>query len=349
MKTTQSGFVSNLPPSAVAHIPLADFVTKLTHTAAFDWLSDLSPAFSAQEAWHDGSYHEDTLFHLVYRPDAPFAIACGAGLVAEHVRQFRFSPDRIQRMGQVTDGSGRCAFSESFLNHLQRLRLRVHVWAAPEGMLLLPGEPLLIARGPYDQILLLESAFRYLVWRSTQWATRAAQYRWDTQTWAEEDTPVAPTTTPNLDGWKIRAEYIGGADADQIIDSIPTHSRPPAEGEGLVCAWRARTGNVGHEIPLTQIRRLYKSQQAVGDVWLTEAQEEQASVSKTSARLLESGTSEVKNLRFTRFQNLYQPLLAKGHPALANTRISYLRQRTLKQLEAFHTANLLEYPRGWWV
>ena len=118
----------------------------MASTTTFDWLSDLEPAFAAQESWHSGVYYEDSLFHLVYRPDGPFAIACGAGLLAEHIRRFRFTPEIIQRLGQITNERGFSFFSESFLNYIQRLKLRVDVWAAPEGMLLLPGEPL--AGGP---------------------------------------------------------------------------------------------------------------------------------------------------------------------------------------------------------
>ncbi|MBK9335271.1 MAG: hypothetical protein IPM98_01285 [Lewinellaceae bacterium] len=315
---------------------------------AFDWLSDLNPARTAQTAWHDGSYDEPSLFHLIYRPDGPFAISCGAGLLAEHVRHFRFAPPLILRMGQMADAQGRALFSESFLNHLQRLRLRVDVWAAPEGMLLLPGEPLAVLRGPYAQILLMESALRWLLWRSTQWATRMALLRWEKQAWSEEDTPSAPATAFNFDGWKIRAEYIGGGFADDILETIKTPSRPPDAEEGLVHVWDAKTGNTGGHKPLVQIRRVYRSNHALGDIWLTQEQEEKASVSKTSASIVDARTHRHKTLKFTRFQNLYQPLLVKGHPVLANTRPGYLRQRTLKQLEAFHFAPLSEYPHGWW-
>ena len=315
----------------------------------FNWLSDISPALKAQELWQEGTYQREGLFHLVYRPHRPFAISCGAGLLAEHIRQFRFSPDVITRMGQMMHERGHNIFSESFLNHLQRLKLRVNLWAPPEGMLLLPGEPLLIARGPIEQVYLMESAFRFLVWRSSQWATRIATERWETGDWTEEDTPVAPPTSIDFDGWKIRASYIGGALADHIIETVKEPSRPIEENEGLIPIWESGVGQIGDTLPLTQIRRLYRSQEAVGDVWLTEELEEKASVSRTSIRLTDVRTEEEALLRFSRFQNLYQPVLVKGHPVLSNTRISYLRQRTLKQLEAFHHQKLDEYPRGWAV
>lgn len=321
----------------------------MTSTASFDWLSDLGPAFAAQESWYSGTYHEESLFHLVYEQDGPFAISCGAGLLAEHIRNFRFSPQFVLQLGQIADEHGHSLFCDSFLNFIQRLRLRVNVWAAPEGMLLLPGEPLAILRGPYAQILLMETALRWLMWRSTQWATRVAFKRWEKQSWQEEDTPSAPVSAFNFDGWKIRAEYIGGAFADDILDSIRTPSRPPGASEGLVCIWRSGEKETSDRIPLTQIRRVYRANHALGDIWLTGEQEEIASISKTSAAIVDAQTTLRKTLKFTRFQNLYQPLLVKGHPVLANQRLAYLRQRTLKQMEAFHFAPLDEYPRGWFV
>jgi hypothetical protein len=204
-------------------------------------------------------------------------------------------------------------------------------------MLLLPGEPLAIVSGPVEQIYLLESAFRFLLWRSSQWATRIASARWQAQNWTEEEAPVAPSSTFNFDGWKIRAEYIGGALADDILDTIKEPSRPPDPEEGL------------HPLDqggLIQVRRAFKGQTALGDIWLTAAQEELASVSRTQADLRDIRTGEVRHLSITRFQNLYQPVLVKGHPVLSNTRISYLRQRTLKQLEMFQGDRLEAFPRG---
>lgn len=305
---------------------------------AYNWLSDLNPALKAQELWYNGQYQQEGFFHLTYRTHQPLAIACGAALLADHVRTFRFSPDVITRLGQAASPQGQGLFSESFLNHLQRLKLRVSIWAPAEGTLLLPGEPLLIVKGPLDQVQLLESALFVLVWRSAQWATRVASERWQHRDWQEEDTPPAPAITPDLDGWKTRAAYIGGAGADHILDHLKTPMRPPQEGEGLIAA--------GGREALTQIRRLYRGQEAVGDVWLNEAQDLSASVSRSTVRLADIRTGDNATLRFTRFQNLYQPVLVKGHPVLSSPRISYLRQRTLKQLEAFHHQKLDEYPRG---
>ncbi len=309
--------------------------------ASFDWLADLRPALAAQAAWLAGTYQEEHIFHYCYLPDGPFAIACGAGLLAEHVRRFRFSPDFIQRMGQAVDAQGHNLFQESFLNHLQRMRLRVQVNAAPEGTLLLPGEPLLVAQGPLAQILLLESAFQHLLWQSSHWATLAATARWQQGLRQEEDTPPPPVYPFHPEGWKIRAAYIGGASADDLLANVHPPTRALQAGEGLL-----RKDHRPDE-PLLQIRRLYRGNLPLGDLWLTQAQEEAASVSKTSTQFVDERTGNTQAVQMNRFQNLYQPVLVKGHPALATPRLGYLRQRLLKQLEAFQQAGLENYGRGW--
>lgn len=311
------------------------------HNAPYDWLSDLQPVFAAQETWNDGTYHLTRTVHLVYKPDGPFAIACGAGLLAEHIRLFRFSTAVITRLGQVTDEKGRSMFQESFLNYLQRLQLRTQVNIAPEGTLLLPGEPILTAQGSVLQIRLLESAFKILLWQSTHWATRAALSRWKKGELTEEDTSPPPAFPSNPLGWKIRAAYIGGASADEILENMGQPTRPAQPAEGL---------QVLEKIPgepLVQIRRLYKGQQFLGDLWLTQPQEESASVSKTSTRLTDHATGQTVEVAMTRFQNLYQPVLVKGHPVLSAQRLAYFRQRTLKQVEAYKQAQESKFIYGW--
>jgi hypothetical protein len=305
--------------------------------ASFDWLSDLRPLFAAQDSWDDGTYTQSATAHLCSPTDQPFGIACGAGLLAEHIRRFRVTPSVVQRLGQVTDAQGRSVFHESFLNHLQRLRLRVHVSAAPEGTLVLPGEPILVAQGPKLQVQLLESAFRLLIWKSTVCATEAAIRQWQAGHFSEEETPNAPPFSFNEKGWESRARYIGGA-AD-----VAQNEHPSAES-----AWPGTT-LVEHAPgqPLVQVRRLFKGESPLADVWLSAAQAAAASVSQPHIQFLEEKTRTVESVQMTRFQNLLQPVLVKGHPALSTPSLDYLRQRTWKQLEAFHAVGLEGYRRGW--
>ncbi len=313
----------------------------------YDWLSELGPVLLAQTAWHDGSYDQSVWFHLRYRPRGPFVISCGAGLLSTLVQHFRISPFLIQRLGRIRDDSGRPCFSESFLNYLQRLRFRAEVWAAPEGTLLLPDEPIAIARGPKAQVLLLTAPMTHLVWASTHWATLAAQERWQQGVLSEEDTPILSSLGMPPEGWARRAAYIGAATVEAIPQLLQHPLPSPESDEGFVPAFLGYTTSEGHFKPLVQVRRTYRSSYPQGDIWLTAAQEESASVSKTSAHILDVQIHRVRTLRFTRFQHLYQPVLLSGYPVLTNTKTPYLRQRTLQQLRAFCSKKLSRYPRGW--
>ncbi len=311
----------------------------------FDWLTDLEPIEAAQGAWRDGTYDHPVWYQLVYRPRGPFALSCGAGLLADLARRFRFTPALIQRLGSLTDERGRARFTESFLNYLQRLRIRADVWAAPEGMLLLPDEPITIVRGPKAHILLLTSPMLRLLWASTHWASATAQVRWQSGHLTEEDTPPAPTIGAQPLSWAARACYIGGTLSPEMPMSEGLSS--PLVEEGFLPAPLTFVGTDGLPRPLVQIRRTYRGSNPQGDIWLTRPLEEIASVSRTSAQILDVRTHRHRTLRFSRFQNLYQPVLLRGYPVWAEAKLPYLRQRTLKQLQAFAPEKLRDYPHGW--
>lgn len=305
----------------------------------FNWGTDMGPIFAAYSSWKEGTYNEPAFCQLKFEARGPFALACGAELLADHIRHFRFSPAVMAQLFQVTDAAGRSAFDESFLNFLQRMRLRVQVNAPHEGMLLLPGEPLMLAQGPLLQLQLLSSAFHFLVWQSTHWATEAALRRWQTGQWEEENTPAPPPCPFVPQGWKMRSAYIGGSNDWETEDPEPLRQaasetvdiRPPAPSD------------------VVQIRRLFIDHRPLGDVWLNAAQETSASVSQSTTAFVDDFSSDLRSVHFSRFHNLYQPVLIKGHPVLASPSPDYLRQRTLKQLAAFHEVGLEGYPHGWWA
>lgn len=303
----------------------------------FDWISDPALAIAAQETWKDGSYQTQQQLQLVYLPEGPFSIAAGAGVLSEHIRHFRFSPEIIQRLGHFTDAFGRSILQESFLNHLQRMRLQLNISSPPEGTLLLPGQPLLILQGTKLSILLLESALRNLCWHATYWATQAAVSCWNLQNIREKATPTAPKWTNDLIGWKERAWYIGGGPHANAPDTAlpPFTLHPPTLFDNQ---------------PLVQIRRLYQDTRPIADIWLTCSMEAQASVSKPSISFENVLRGEIEQVHFTRYQELFQPLVTNGRPVWPVQQLALLRQRTFKQLEAFHAITRLEtYPSGWFA
>lgn len=316
----------------------------------FDWLSDSSPLLAVQDSWHSGTYDCPVNYQLLYHTAGAFTLSSGAGLLADLARRFRFTFDIIRRLGNQTDAQGRALFTESFLNYLQRLRIRADVWAAPEGTLLLPDEPVALARGPLAHILLLIPPMRWLLWRSTYWATLAAQQRWQNGPLEEEDPPPPPNVSHSLRGWAMRALYIGAARPEEAEALLHHKAEPePTRDEGFLPARVLLGAGSVPPRPLAQIRRAYRGSHPQGDIWLTRAHEEAASVGKTSAHIADVRTRRHRTLHFSRFQNLYQPVLTRGYPVLADAKPAYLRQRTLAQLRAFPPEKLADYPHGWFA
>jgi len=216
------------------------------------------------------------------------------------------------------------------------MRLSVQIRAAAEGAFLLPGEPLMSLKGPSIQLLLLESAIRRLCVDSSWYASHAAHARWLAGELKEEDTPTLSVQPWNPEGWKARALYIGGG--------LPDVSAPePNYSPGSI--FRLVEDGAGE--PLVQIRRLFKTTQPIGDIWLTRAQEAAASISRSTIRLENQTNGEPQTVRFTRFANVYQPVLVKGKPVLPVSKSGYLRQRTLTGMKAFAEVNLSSYWNGW--
>ena len=149
----------------------------------------------------------------------------------------------------------------------------------------------------------------------------------------------------------MRAKFIGGGLSDDLIlsdKSIPFDiSSKDLESSDEWPGLSQIENSAGQ--PIAQIRRLYKGEHPLGDVWLTDAQDANASVSHTHIQFLDEKSNKTMEIQMSRFQNLLQPLLVKGHPALSSPSLDYLRQRTWKHLEAFHSINMDGYPGGWFA
>jgi hypothetical protein len=191
-------------------------------------------------------------------------------------------------------------------------------------------------------VLLLESALRLLCWESTYWATQAALALWLKSDLSDSEEPVCPVVPFNPAGWKLRAAYIGGADkAIQAgLDETDTSGSTPTD-------FLRQMLHPATQEPMLQIRRLFEKERPLGDLWLTEKQEEKTSVSKNSTAIVDLETQKTQHIHMSRFQNLFQPVLMKGHPVLASPKPDYLRQRTLQQLKTFRHIGLEQYPQGW--
>jgi len=128
--------------------------------------TDLYELTMAQGFWESGMREAEGCFTVFFR-ECPFeggyAVACGIGQIADLVENFVFDEGSIDYLARVMAPGGGPMFKRGFLDYLRDFRMRVSVWAIPEGDLAFPREPMVRVEGPLIDCQLLETALLNLV------------------------------------------------------------------------------------------------------------------------------------------------------------------------------------------
>lgn len=93
-------------------------------------------------------------FDMYYRdiPDeGGFAIAAGLEQVVHYIQNLHYTEEDIAFLRK------KGIFSDQFLNYLKDFTFTSDIWALPEGSVVFPGEPMLIARGPVLEVQMIET------------------------------------------------------------------------------------------------------------------------------------------------------------------------------------------------
>lgn len=176
--------------------------------------TDLYELTMAQGFWESGLADTEGCFNVFFR-DAPFgsgyAIACGMGQIAELVESFRFDEEAIAYLASIPAPGGGPMFKQGFLDYLAEFRMRVSVWAIPEGELVFPREPMVRVQGPMIDCQLLETALLNLVNFQTLVATKAARVVHAAEGHPVSDFGLRRAQGPDGGLAVARASYVGGA------------------------------------------------------------------------------------------------------------------------------------------
>lgn len=158
-------------------------------------------------------YHEHAMsdtpasFEYFFRnfpPDTGFGIFAGLDPLLDYFEHLQFEPSDIEYLKHLN------LFSDSFLKWLENWRCTCDIWAAPEGTLVFPNEPILRVEGPLGEAQLLETFILNALNYPTLIATKAARV-----CIAADGDPVMEfglRRAQGPDGGLIgsRAAYIGG-------------------------------------------------------------------------------------------------------------------------------------------
>lgn len=177
--------------------------------------TDLYQLTMAYGYWKSHKANHEAIFHLYFRSN-PFrngyTIACGLADVISLLESFQFCDQDLEYLASLQGNDGNALFDKAFLDFLQQSHFECDLWAAPEGSLLFPNEPILRIQGPLWQCQLLETPLLNILGFQSLIATKAARLR----NAAGKDTILefGLRRAQGIDGAfsASRAAYIGGCD-----------------------------------------------------------------------------------------------------------------------------------------
>ncbi|MFO1351815.1 MAG: nicotinate phosphoribosyltransferase [Gammaproteobacteria bacterium] len=133
----------------------------LLHTdASLALLTDQYELTMAYGFWKTGMAERRAEFQMFYRRnpfEGGFLVLAGLGTLIDMLGDWRFSGADLEYLATLKDRAEKRLFAPAFLDYLGALGFNCDVWAAPEGTVVFPNEPLLRVQGPILQAQLLES------------------------------------------------------------------------------------------------------------------------------------------------------------------------------------------------
>ncbi|MEL6831647.1 MAG: nicotinate phosphoribosyltransferase [Bacteroidota bacterium] len=190
------------------------------YRAGWGNLTDLYQLTMAYGYWQQKIHERKAVFHLFFRRHpfkGTFTVAAGLALVADYLKNLRFSVEEIQYLGSLKGADGKALFPETFLHYLQRLAFTGDIYAVPEGTVMYPNEPMIRVEAPLLQAQLIETALLTLVNFSSLIATKAARIR----RVAGDDVIMefGLRRAQGIDGGLTasRSAYLGGCDATSNV------------------------------------------------------------------------------------------------------------------------------------
>lgn len=188
-------------------------LTDVTKPTDVSLNTDLYELTMAQGYWESGMCDTRACFTVFFR-DNPFsggyAVACGTGQIADLVESFRYTDEDIAYLGSVEAPGGGAMFKPEFLEWLSHFTMDVDVWAAREGDVVFPREPIVRVEGPMVACQLLETALLNLVNFQTLVATKAARVVQAAEGHAVSDFGLRRAQGPDGGLAVARASYVGG-------------------------------------------------------------------------------------------------------------------------------------------
>lgn len=134
-------------------------------------LTDLYQLTMMNGYYLDGTHENEAVFDMFFRHKGQlnYAISAGLAQVIEYINELRFTAEDIDYLRR--NGG----FDEGFLNYLKDFRFTGDIYAAREGEVVFPYEPIMIVKAPLIQAQLVETALLNIMSHQTLIATKASR------------------------------------------------------------------------------------------------------------------------------------------------------------------------------
>ncbi|MFZ5481035.1 MAG: nicotinate phosphoribosyltransferase [Myxococcota bacterium] len=129
----------------------------------------LAATYHADGIWGDATFD---LYARALPEGWGYLVAAGLGPLLDHLEALRFSDADVDALRREP---AMAKVQPSFWDALRRFRFHGEVWAAPEGSVVFPGEPIVRVTAPLLACTLVETRVIQLVSTSTAVATRVAR------------------------------------------------------------------------------------------------------------------------------------------------------------------------------
>lgn len=173
--------------------------------------------------WRDGRAEETAIFDYFFRKlpfGGGYAVFAGLATLLELLPRFRF--DETQLAFLEKDG-----FPSEFLDPLRNFAFRGSIWAAPEGELVFPLEPVVRIEGGLMEAQIIETLLLNILNFQTLIATKAARCRH-----AAGDRHLSEFGLRRAQGmgglWASRAACLGGFDSTSNLEAAHLYGIPAA-------------------------------------------------------------------------------------------------------------------------
>lgn len=189
-------------------------------------LMDFYELTMANAFFKNGKKDEIAVFDLYFRSapdDAVFAINAGLETAIEYIEGLHFNDEEIEFL------RSKGIFCDEFLEYLRNFKFECDIRAIREGSVVFPNEPLMTVRGPFIQVIMLETMLLLIINHQTLITTKTNRI-----VRSAKERPVLEFGSrrahgPDAANFGARSAYIAGAkgSANTLTDY---HYGIPASG-----------------------------------------------------------------------------------------------------------------------